>query len=104
MDVLPQVWWWLSFTDADSGAFLGVAVVDVQPIDVAVAEFSLPSMSGEQRAVAAAVTRSHELGCNPGGRVTLLPLDSFQVDEYVPEGFRRRLLSLAEAMQIGGGR
>ena len=73
--------WWLSFCDTDRRAgsqFLGVAIVQAPTF-------------------AAAITRSHVLGVNPGGEVASEgPLPA----EFIAAEYRDRLLTRAEAEAI----
>jgi hypothetical protein len=73
--------WWLSFCDPDlpeGSQFLGAAIVQAPTL-------------------AAAITRSHVAGCNPGGEVQVAgPL---AVDSIGPE-WRDRLLTKDEALSI----
>lgn len=71
-------WWYMSFTDPDlpkGTQFLGACYVDGP---------TLP----------AALTRSHDLGINPGGEVAFVEVPS---DVEIPENLRLRLLSREEA-------
>lgn len=74
-------WFYLSFADANlpkGQQFLGGAYVKAA---------SLPE----------AITRSHQLGINPGGDVGCLgPLSAEDMDANVPVGQRERLLSREE--------
>lgn len=68
--------WWLSFTDPDQ--FLGVVIVQAPTL-------------------AAAITRSHKLGVNPGGQIAgtgAIP------PGFIAETWRDRLLSRDEAGSI----
>ena len=73
--------WWLSFCDTgkpEGSQFLGVAIVQAPTL-------------------AAAVTRSHVQGVNPGGQVASMgPIPQ----EYIPGEWRDRLLSKDEAEAI----
>ena len=73
--------WYLSFCDPDApegSQFLGVAIVEAPTF-------------------LAAVTRSHVLGCNPGGQVASMgPIPA----EGIAEEWRDRLLSKDEACQV----
>ena len=73
--------WWLSFCDTDRRAgsqFLGVSIVQAPTF-------------------AAAITRSHVLGVNPGGEVASEgPLPA----EFIAAEYRDRLLTRAEAEAI----
>ena len=68
-------WWWMSFADPDlpeGSRFLGVAIVQVPH-------------------VAAALTRSHRLGINPGGEVQLAMVPEDLLWAIKPREFDRRL-------------
>ena len=66
--------WWLSFTDADTGKFLGVAVVEAPGFFTA-------------------VSQAHLEGCNPGGAVVGYEVPD---DVTIPEDCLNRLLTYAE--------
>lgn len=73
--------WWLSFCDTDRPAgsqFLGVAIVQAPTF-------------------AAAITRSHVIGANPGGEIASVgPIPA----EFIAAEFRDRLLTKDEAEAI----
>jgi len=73
--------WWLSFRDPDrpeGSRFLGVAIIQAATL-------------------AAAMTRSHRLGVNPGGEVASRgPVDP----QRIAAGWRDRLLSRDEADSV----
>jgi hypothetical protein len=74
--VTPDSWWWLSFCDPDRPAgtkFLGVCCVEGWDI-------------------LSAVTRAHELGCNPGGEVA-----AWKIPGTPDPAWCNRLLTRAEA-------
>lgn len=69
-------WWYLSFVGEDG--FRGAVYLEAWHL-------------------ADAITRSHELGLNPGGEVmTVGPLDEAHMDEHVAPVMRYRLLSRDE--------
>lgn len=74
-------WWWLSFIDPErpeGTRFLGVCIVQ--------------GATGM-----AAVSRSHDLGVNPGGQVMMVPVDDEFVDPLFREQWCDRLLGKSEA-------
>ncbi len=99
--------YWLSFCDNDRPAgqqFLGVAVVDVTEKDRAEAEVITREKWGERDEevywLGAAIRKSHQEGCNPGGEVASARIDEFITPE-TPDCPRHRLLSKAELQALG---
>jgi hypothetical protein len=67
---------WLSFCDADrpkGQQFLGACVIEVTAAEADAAALDVllrfPFAQPEAEWLAAAVTKAHQLGCNPGGQV-----------------------------------
>jgi hypothetical protein len=100
---------WLSFIDPDRPTgtqFLGVAVVDVTEAEMDAAkpslltrraQFHLPPPEEDACWIHAAIVTAHRLGCNPGGEVATLRMDTHPRFPLVEGRFPRgRLLSRAE--------
>jgi len=85
---------WLSFADSARGGFLGVAIVQVDDDDAEAARALLlpQSLPGAEWGIAA-MTKAHDMGCNPGGQVLSSELPA------PPPGVRlNRLLTREEAL------
>src|SRR3989442_8173552 len=100
--------WWLSFSGPDlpeGQRFLGVAIVDITEEDAAAIHDEVEATpGGRARApgdttldwLAAAIREAHEMGCNPGGQVSLARIDQAPAfAEKGPRCPRNRLLSKA---------
>lgn len=73
----PTRWWWLSFVDGDrpkGEQFLGACMV-------------------QGRGITTAISRSWDLGCNPGGEVAFVEIPA---DRTIPDAWANRLLTRAE--------
>lgn len=99
--------YWLSFVDPDAAighAFLGVAVVDVSTQDAAVAKRLIarkyPHAQRGAEWVAAAIRRTWESACNPGGEVATVRLTAAELAAG-PTIPRNRLLSKADLLELG---
>lgn len=88
--------YWLSF--ADHTGFLGVCLVDVDEEDAEAERDRLrvqfPHHAEGAEWIAAAITMAHVMGCNPGGEV-----QSMQIDSGVL-GPRNRLLTREQALAV----
>jgi len=88
---------WLSFADPQTGAFLGVAIVQVDEDDAQAARDRLPPASkpGAEWLIAAAQL-AWDMGCNPGGEVLGAPLP------FVPPGLPLNRLLTREQVEPYG--
>ena len=92
---------WLSFVDPDGEPgkkFLGVSIVDVTPEEERAALDDFPEMADKVKGpiVVAAARKAKQLGCNPGGEIQALQLESI-----VPEGAKNQLLDKAALLKWG---
>lgn len=97
---------WLSFVDParpDGECFLGVAVVDVTEEDAARARLILakrfPHALPDAEWIAAATSKAHREGCNPGGEVAGFDLTA-QDRQKLAALPRNRLLSSQDVHEL----
>lgn len=106
--------WWLSFTDPDKPKgqqFLGVAIIDVDDMDVARAEpaatalraaHGLPPLTDPaDRWMAGAIGKSYRLKCNPGGSVAAIRIDQIAPPSKLARCPRDQLLQRADLDALG---
>lgn len=106
--------WWLSFCDDDKPEgerFLGVAIVDVDEIDVALAEpmttalraaHGLPPLTDPRdKWMSGAVGKTYLLKINPGGAVLAHRLDDIVPPDELATCPRDRLLQRLELDALG---
>lgn len=107
MSPLRQVW--MSF--ADETGNLGVAIVDVMPIEVTRGRLAAqkkraevgtdPNVTDDDALVVGAMIKSHALGINPGGGVSAIEVPDEQAADYRARGMVGRLLSRADLEALG---
>lgn len=100
---------WLSF--ADETGSLGVAVVDVEPIDVLHGGLAAAARRAQlgvdvevdeaDATMVAAITKAHELGVNPGGDVRGVLVPDDLAAQHRELGIVGRLLQRADLEELG---
>lgn len=98
---------WLSFVDPDrpdGERFLGVAVVDVTDEDAARARLVLtarfPKALPDAEWIAAATSKAHREGCNPGGEVVAFDITPWHPQKQLAAMPRNRLLSRQDLHEL----